>query len=92
MKILITSLLISAALLVGCMDDSSLLTSPDMSNSPQIDSPSWDQSSDNSQSGNGLQHYMDVTNGSKKGGGGTKDSINVDTGKDDGGSRYGFTR
>ena len=95
MKTLITTLLISAALLVGCMDNSSLLTAPDASTSPQTNSPIWDQNSDDSQSefDNGLQHYTEISNkGSKKGGGGKKDSIDIDSDKDDGGTRYGFTR
>jgi len=38
MKTLLTSLLISATLLIGCMDDSSLLTSPDISTNPESQS------------------------------------------------------
>lgn len=94
MKTLITTLLISVAILVGCMDDSSLLTAPDASTSPQTDSPIWDQNSDEYQSefGNGLQHYTEISNKGGKKGGGTKDSIDIDSDKDDGGTRYGFTR
>ncbi|MFC2103460.1 hypothetical protein ACFLSS_03420 [Bacteroidota bacterium] len=43
MKSLLTCLLLTAALFVGCVDDSSLLTSPDTSTNPNYSSPNWVQ-------------------------------------------------
>ena len=43
MKITLTTLLLSALLLVGCADDSSLLTSPETQITQQSNSPNWIQ-------------------------------------------------
>ena len=41
MKTTLTTLLLSALLLVGCMDNSSDITSPDVQITPQSNSPNW---------------------------------------------------
>ncbi|MFB3056151.1 MAG: hypothetical protein ACE1ZQ_03180 [Ignavibacteriaceae bacterium] len=41
MKITLTTLLLSTLLLVGCMDNSSNLTSPDVQITQQSTSPNW---------------------------------------------------
>ncbi len=41
MKIIVTTLLLSALLLVGCADDSSFLTSPETQITQQSNSPNW---------------------------------------------------
>lgn len=55
MKTTLTTLLLSALLLVGCMDNSSDLTSPDVQITPQSNSPIWLLLPDD------LTNYLDST-------------------------------
>ena len=59
MKFTLTTLLLSAFLLVGCAEDSSFLTSPETQVSQQSNSPNWIQLPD--KEGMSVENQFSVT-------------------------------